>query len=107
LTDIHATMLAAWRAGNKDFARILYNRSLPLLNFQAVFRWAMTKEVLKRRGVIEGAHMRAPGPRLDRQDEAELAIMLAEIGDLLADFPPQGEGRIPLTNTDGDQEEAR
>jgi 4-hydroxy-tetrahydrodipicolinate synthase len=107
LTDIHVAMVAAWRAGNTDFARTLYNRSLPLLNFQAVFRWAMTKEVLKRRGVIEGAYKRAPGPRLDRQDEVELGIMLAEIGDLLADFSPHGELRIPLTNTDGDQEEAR
>jgi hypothetical protein len=33
--------------------------------------------------------------------------MLAEIGDLLADFSPQGEVRIPLANTEGDQEEAR
>jgi 4-hydroxy-tetrahydrodipicolinate synthase len=107
LTDIHVTMVAAWRTGNRSFARTLYNRSLPLLNFQAVFRWAMTKEVLKRRGVIEGAHMRAPGPRLDRQDQAELGIMLAEIGDLLADLSAHGEGRIPLTNTAGDQEEAR
>jgi hypothetical protein len=47
------------------------------------------------------------GTWLDRQDEAELGIMLAEIGDLLADFPLQGEVRIPLRNTDGDQEEAR
>ena len=86
LTDLHVAMVAGWRAGNLSFARILYNRSLPLLNFQAVFRWAMTKEVLKRRGVIEGTHVRAPGPRLDRQDQAELGIMLAEIDDLLADF---------------------
>ena len=61
LTDIHVTMVAAWRAGNTGFARTLYNRSLPLLNFQAVFRWAMTKEVLKRRGVIE-ARACASGP---------------------------------------------
>src|ERR1700687_2199115 len=107
LTDIHVTMVAAWRAGNRGFARILYNRSLPLLNFQAVFRWAMTKEVLKRRGVIEGAHKRAPGPRLDPQDEAELGIMLAEIGDLLADLSPRGEVPIPIKNAESNQEEAR
>jgi 4-hydroxy-tetrahydrodipicolinate synthase len=103
LTDIHVVMVAAWRAGNRSFARSLYNRSLPLLNFQAVFRWAMTKEVLKRRGIIDSAHVRAPGPRLDRQDQKELGIMLAEIGDLLDDFSPQAERRMAST----DREEAR
>ena len=56
-------------------------------NFQAVFRWAATKEVLKRRGVIDNAEVRAPGPRLDAQDRLELDTMLAEIGDLLTAFP--------------------
>jgi 4-hydroxy-tetrahydrodipicolinate synthase len=90
LTDVHVAMVAAWRAGNRGFARNVYNRSLPLLNFQAMFPWVMTKEVLKRRGVIGCAHVRAPGPRLDRQDETELGVMLDEIGDLLADFSPDG-----------------
>jgi 4-hydroxy-tetrahydrodipicolinate synthase len=107
LTDIHVELVAAWRAGNRVFARNLYNRSLPLLNFQAVFRWAMTKEVLKRRGIIGCAHVRAPGPRLDRQDEAELGIMLAEIGDLLADVSSNGEHGFAATSADGDREEAR
>ena len=107
LTDIHVTMVAAWHAGNRAFARTLYNRSLPLLNFQAVFRWAMTKEVLKRRGVIVGAHMRAQGPRLDRQDEAELGIMLAEISDLLADFSPRGALPIPMKNAESNQQDAK
>jgi 4-hydroxy-tetrahydrodipicolinate synthase len=107
LTDIHVVMVAAWRAGNRSFARTLYNRSLPLLNFQAVFRWAMTKEVLKRRGIIDGAHVRAPGPRLDRQDQIELGIMLAEISDLLDDFSPRRELRVASTHTDSDREEAR
>jgi 4-hydroxy-tetrahydrodipicolinate synthase len=103
LTDIHVVMVAAWRAGNRSFARSLYNRSLPLLNFQAVFRWAMTKVVLKWRGSIDAAHVRAPGPRLDLQDQKELGIMLAEIGDLLDDFSPQSERRMAST----DREEAR
>ena len=107
LTDIHVAMVSGWSVGNRGFARTLYNRTLPLLNFQAVFRWAATKEVLKRRGIIECAYVRAPGPRLDQRDQAELGIMLTEIGDLLADFSPLGEFRVPLTNADSDQEEAR
>jgi len=80
-------MFGAWRRGDRTKARELYNRSLPLLNFQAVFRWAMTKEVLRRRGIIECAHVRAPGPRLDAQDQVELGIMLDEVADLLQGVP--------------------
>jgi 4-hydroxy-tetrahydrodipicolinate synthase len=87
LTDVHVELMRAWRDKRRRDARELYNRSLPLLNFQAVFRWAMTKEVLRRRGVIDCAHVRAPGPRLDAQDQVELGIMLAEIADLLRAFP--------------------
>jgi 4-hydroxy-tetrahydrodipicolinate synthase len=91
LTDIHVAMVRAWGADDRKRARMLYNRSLPLLNFQAVFRWAMTKEVLRRRGIIDCAKVRAPGPRLDAQDHVELGIMLDEIADLLVAFPVQPE----------------
>jgi 4-hydroxy-tetrahydrodipicolinate synthase len=85
--DVHVRLVSAWRAGDFALARTLYNRTLPLLNFQAVFRWAATKEVLKRRGVIDHTEVRAPGPRLDAQDQVELDTMLAEIDDLLTAFP--------------------
>ena len=96
LTDVHVRMVRAWRGGDRAQARTLYNRSLPLLNFQAVFRWAATKEVLKRRGVIECTRVRAPGPRLDAQDQAELDIMLQETADLLlASMPLAATGVRP------------
>jgi 4-hydroxy-tetrahydrodipicolinate synthase len=94
LVDVHVRMVRAWRAGDSALARMLYNRTLPLLNFQAVFRWAATKEVLKRRGVIENAVVRAPGPRLDAQDQLELDTMLAEIDDLLTAFPRVREREV-------------
>jgi 4-hydroxy-tetrahydrodipicolinate synthase len=56
---------------------------LPLLNFQAVFRMAMTKEVLRRRGVINSTHVRAAGPKLDAGDLVELDALL---NDLKAEF---------------------
>jgi len=87
LTDIHVALMRAWREDRRRDARMLYNRSLPLLNFQAVFRWAMTKEVLRRRGIVNSSHVRAPGPRLDAQDGVELGIMLDEIADLLERYP--------------------
>jgi 4-hydroxy-tetrahydrodipicolinate synthase len=79
LTDLHARMFAAHRAGDRRAVRALFNRMLPLLNFQAVFRMAMTKEVLRRRGVISAVNVRAAGPRLDAGDRIELDEMLAEI----------------------------
>ena len=57
----------------------------------------MTKEVLRRRGVIDSAFVRAPGPRLDAQDQHELATMLDEIADLLTAVPGARSGNGKLT----------
>jgi dihydrodipicolinate synthase/N-acetylneuraminate lyase len=84
LTDLHAALWAAHGAGDRAGVRAMFNRMLPLLNFQAVFRMAMTKAVLAARGVIRHVHVRAAGPRLDAGDRAELAEMLAEVADLFA-----------------------
>jgi 4-hydroxy-tetrahydrodipicolinate synthase len=86
LTELHVRQMAAHRAGDRATVRALFNRMLPLLNFQAVFRMAMTKEVLRRRGVITATFVRAVGPRLDPQDHRELGEMLAELVDLLPPF---------------------
>ena len=82
LSDIHAQMVHAWQAGDVATTRKLYNVSLPLLNFQTIFRMHMTKEVLRRRGVIQHTFVRGKGPRFDEGDRAELALLLAE-----ADLP--------------------
>ena len=83
LTEVHAALVGAFRAGDVTLARALYNRMMPLLSFQAVFRMAMTKEILRRRGFIQSAYVRAPGPVMDSQDLAELNIMLDELKDLI------------------------
>ena len=83
LIDLHVRQFALHRAGDRDGVRYLFNRMLPLLNFQAVFRMAMTKEVLKRRGVIDATFVRAAGPKLDEGDRRELDAMLAELADIL------------------------
>ncbi len=82
LTDQHALLWKAHLAGDRAEVRRLYNRMLPLLNFQAVFRMAMTKEVLRRRGVIASTLVRATGPVLDAGDHRELGEMLAEMPEL-------------------------
>lgn len=82
LTDQHALLWQAHLVGDRAEVRRLYNRMLPLLNFQAVFRMAMTKEVLRRRGVIASTFVRAAGPVLDAGDHRELGEMLAEMPEL-------------------------
>ena len=83
LVDLHARQFARHRAGDAAGVRYLFNRMLPLLNFQAVFRMAMTKEVLRRRGVITATHVRAAGPAFDAGDRRELDALLADVADLM------------------------
>jgi 4-hydroxy-tetrahydrodipicolinate synthase len=92
-TEVHVAMLAAWAAGDQSRARTLFERTLPLLSMQAVFRWRLTKAILLRRGLIGSDHVRAPGPALDRFDERELDILLDRISDLLPLDTVPGQAR--------------
>lgn len=83
ITEVHVQIFDLFEAGNTEAARALYNRSLPLMIFQAVFRMNMTKEVLKRRGIIKSAHVRVGAVPLDDQDHRELDILLSEVSDML------------------------
>lgn len=83
ITELHVAMLAAFDAGDRWRARDLFERTLPLLNMQAIFRWRLTKDVLRRRGLIDSTYTRAPGPELDRFDRLELDALLRRLGDLL------------------------
>lgn len=81
LADIHAALVHAWKSGDVATARTLYALSLPLLNFQAIFRMHMTKAVLHQRGVIRHTDVRGKGPSFDDGDRREL-------GELLKAFAP-------------------
>jgi 4-hydroxy-tetrahydrodipicolinate synthase len=83
LAELHVALFAAHRAGDRAAVRRWFNRMLPVLNLQAVFRWSLTKEVLKRRGIIAHAGKRAAGPELDAGDRRELDECLAELADVL------------------------
>jgi len=87
LTEVHVRIYERFRAGDVAGARALYDRTLPLLTFQAVFRMDMTKEVLRRRGLIGAAHVRVGAVPLDSGDHAELDALLAGAADLLGDVP--------------------
>jgi 4-hydroxy-tetrahydrodipicolinate synthase len=77
--EIHVALMHAHLAGDNERVRDLYEAVLPILMMQAVFRWRLTKEVLRRRGLIASAFTRAPGPEFDTGDHAELTRILARL----------------------------
>ena len=83
ITELHVAMHRRFVEGDEAGARDLFERTLPLLNMQAIFRWRLTKAVLLRRGLIDSAFTRAKGPALDRYDLIELDALLTRLGDLL------------------------
>jgi dihydrodipicolinate synthase/N-acetylneuraminate lyase len=83
ITELHVAMFDRFHRRDEAGARDLFERTLPLLNMQAIFRWRLTKAVLQRRGLIDSAFVRAQGPELDRYDRMELDALLARLADLL------------------------
>ena len=73
LTEMFVALWDAHERGDVSETYALFERMLPLLNVQRVFRWAMTKQILCWRGIIANHHVRAPGaPMLDETDLLEL-----------------------------------
>jgi len=83
ITELHVAMVDRFHRRDEAGARDLFERTLPLLNMQAIFRWRLTKAVLQRRGLIDNTFVRAPGPELDRYDHVELDALLMRLSDLL------------------------
>lgn len=72
--------------GREDEAHDLFDRYLPLLNYEAQGFWgvAARKEVMRRRGAIRHATMRMPGPKLSAVHMGEIDRLLRNLGRVLA-----------------------
>lgn len=72
----------AWDSGDRERAASLFNKYLPLLNFegQPKIGHAIRKEILRRRGLIDHALVRHPGPKLDDGTLADLTETMAFMG---------------------------
>jgi 4-hydroxy-tetrahydrodipicolinate synthase len=68
-------------AGDREGAEDLYDAYLPLVRHevQPGIGLALRKETLRRRGILASARVRAPGPALDADDQAELTHLLARL----------------------------
>lgn len=80
IADLHVALDRAWREGQREKARDLYVRTLPLLTLQTVYRMRLTKHVLIRRGILENAEVRAATPSLDELAIADIDRNLIELG---------------------------
>lgn len=79
--DMMVRMHALFAAGKADEAEDLYDLYLPVLRheLQPGIGLALRKEILRRRGAIASSAVRAPGPKLDADDMAELDQLLARL----------------------------
>ena len=78
-TDLLQSVWDRLEAGDELGARSLFNRILPLINYERLHGIALYKAMLHRRGVIASQAMRNPGQELDEQDRVELAAILVDI----------------------------
>ncbi|MEP7357933.1 MAG: hypothetical protein ABI847_11875 [Anaerolineales bacterium] len=78
-TDLLQSVWNRLEAGDETGARGLFNRILPLINYERLHGVALYKAMLYRRGVIAGQTMRIPGQELDDQDRVELDAILVDI----------------------------
>jgi 4-hydroxy-tetrahydrodipicolinate synthase len=70
--------VSKWNAGRHDEAADFFYRHVPLMRFefQPGIGMAIRKEILKRRGALSHAGVRAPGAELDEPTEAALDRVL-------------------------------
>jgi 4-hydroxy-tetrahydrodipicolinate synthase len=74
-------------AGDAEGAEDLYDLYLPVVRHeqQPGIGLAIRKEILRRRGVISSAHVRAPGAMMDADDHKELDGLVARLERRLAE----------------------
>jgi 4-hydroxy-tetrahydrodipicolinate synthase len=79
--DMMVRMHELFVAGKAEEAEDLYDLYLPMLRheLQPGIGLALRKEILKRRGAIASNAVRTPGPKLDKDDLAELDGLLARL----------------------------
>jgi len=70
-----------WRAGDEAAAVERFHRWMPLIRFenQQLLNLPIRKHIYMRRGAIASAKVRAPGPTLDEQTQADLDDLLRDL----------------------------
>jgi len=81
-TEILVSIYKDYTEGRKEAAAATFYRYLPLISYegQLMVGLAIRKEILRRRGVIKCADIRAPGMKVDKQGHDEISRALAFVG---------------------------
>jgi dihydrodipicolinate synthase/N-acetylneuraminate lyase len=84
LVDVQVQVWQRYREGDRDRAREIQHRLLPLIHLGSLYGVTFNKEILCRRGIIASRYTRDPQrEEMDSVDLAELDEGLEEIADLL------------------------
>jgi len=84
IADVHVAWWNAIERKDEKRARAIFRRLLPLLDLEASYGMPLMKEVLKMRGIIEGAAVRQTGFRpLDDHARAEAAAIMDDLSDFM------------------------
>ena len=84
VADAHVLVWNALERGDETDARRLHTQLLPMLDYEALYTYAIYKEVLVKRGIIASSHTRVPGaPVLDAENHHQIDTLLREIEPLL------------------------
>lgn len=89
-TDVLAPILQLWQSGNEKEARRQSANLMPLLLFgvQPGLAWAVHKEVLVKRRIIESATVRSPARPLEEATRRALFAMLDNLAHELGEVHP-------------------
>jgi len=77
--DLHSEIWRRLEADDEAGARALFNRLLPLINYERQYGVALYKTVLQRRGVLRSSACRHPLGALEPADLVELDALLADL----------------------------
>ena len=77
LVDIYNRM----QAGDRDGAREIFNKWIPLIRYenQPGIGLSVRKHIMMRRGLLDSAHIRPPGPSIDKPTQMELDELLGSM----------------------------
>jgi 4-hydroxy-tetrahydrodipicolinate synthase len=91
-TDIYVKIWDLWHNEKKEEARTLFDKLLPLINYEGMLSVSLVKEILVRRDVIDTAHVRRPdGDKVDGYDIQEMLRGLERLRPHFALNPPDME----------------
>jgi 4-hydroxy-tetrahydrodipicolinate synthase len=80
--EILVAVIEAFQEGNRGHARDVFYRYLPLIRFegQTGIGLAIRKALLRRRGLLQSAALRYPGPTLDAESLQEAEELCSWLG---------------------------